>query len=183
MSASRGTVASAGHEVGQAGLMRGRPARVPVPRSSFAGFRFPPDVIMVAVRWYLRYGLSYRDVEELLAERGIEVDHVTIYRWVQQFTPLLIDAARPIGSGYPAAASCGRSTPTRSLDGRNTFIAATECDRLSAPPLYTLPHDPNRPPMQPATLLRQCPSRSPSPDRAPQQDPRRRSTVSTNKSG
>jgi transposase-like protein len=50
---------------------------------------------MIAVRWYLRYGLSYRDVEELLAERGIEVDHVTIYRWVQRFTPLLIDAARP----------------------------------------------------------------------------------------
>ena len=59
------------------------------------GFRFPPDVIMVAVRWYLRYGLSYRDVEELLAERGIAVDHVTIYRWVQRFTLLLIDAARP----------------------------------------------------------------------------------------
>jgi transposase-like protein len=59
------------------------------------GFRFPPDVIMVAVRWYLRYGLSYRDVEELLAERGIGVDHVTVYRWVQRFTPLLIDAARP----------------------------------------------------------------------------------------
>jgi transposase-like protein len=51
-------------------------------------------VIVVAVRWYLRYGLSYRDVEELLAERGIEVDHVTIYRWVQRFTPLLADAAR-----------------------------------------------------------------------------------------
>ena len=50
---------------------------------------------MLAVRWYLRYGLSYRDVEELLAERGIEVDHVSIYRWVQRFTPLLIDAARP----------------------------------------------------------------------------------------
>jgi transposase-like protein len=38
-------------------------------------------VITVAVRWYLRYGLSYRDVEELLAERGVEVDHVTVYRW------------------------------------------------------------------------------------------------------
>ena len=75
--------------------MRRRSVRVPVPRSGFAGFRFPPDVIMVAVRWYLRYGLSYRDVEELLAERGIEVDHVTIYRWVRRFTPLLIDAARP----------------------------------------------------------------------------------------
>jgi transposase-like protein len=52
-------------------------------------------VITLAVRWYLRYGLSYRDVEELLAERGITVEHVTVYRWVQRFTPLLIDAVRP----------------------------------------------------------------------------------------
>ena len=66
---------------------------------SFAGFRFPPDVILLAVRWYLRYGLSYRDVEELLAERGVEVDHVTIYRWVQRFTPLVIEAARPCRHG------------------------------------------------------------------------------------
>ena len=42
-----------------------------------------------------RYGLSYRDVEELRAERGIAVDHVTIYRWVQRFTPEFIEAARP----------------------------------------------------------------------------------------
>jgi transposase, IS6 family len=75
--------------------MRRRSRRVSAPRSSFAGFRFPPDVITFAVRWYLRYGLSYRDVEELLAERGITVDHVSIYRWVQRFTTLMIDAARP----------------------------------------------------------------------------------------
>jgi transposase-like protein len=50
---------------------------------------------VLAVRWYLRFGLSYRDVQELLAERGVEVDHVTIYRWVQRFTPLLTEAARP----------------------------------------------------------------------------------------
>jgi transposase, IS6 family len=62
--------------------------------SGFAGFRFPAEVILLAVRWYLRYGLSYRDLEELMAERGIEVDHVTLYRWVQRFTPLLVDAAR-----------------------------------------------------------------------------------------
>src|SRR3954468_16822118 len=49
---------------------------------------------VVAARWYLRYGLSYRDVEELLVERGVEADHVTVYRWVQRFTPLLADAAR-----------------------------------------------------------------------------------------
>jgi IS6 family transposase len=65
------------------------------PKSAFAGFRFPPEVILIAVRWYLRYGLSYRDLEELLAERGIEVDHVTLFRWVQRFTPILVDAARP----------------------------------------------------------------------------------------
>jgi transposase-like protein len=63
--------------------------------SAPAGYRFPREVIAVSVRWYLRYGLSYRDVEELLAERGIEVDHVTVYRWVQTFTPQFIDAARP----------------------------------------------------------------------------------------
>jgi len=67
---------------------------MPLP-SGFTGFRFPPEVILLAVRWYLRYGLSYRDLEELLAERGVEVDHVTLYRWVQRFTPLLIEAARP----------------------------------------------------------------------------------------
>jgi transposase-like protein len=65
------------------------------PRSAFVGFRFPSDVIVVAVRWYLRLGLSYRDVEELLAERGVEVDHASVYRWVLRFTPLLADAARP----------------------------------------------------------------------------------------
>ena len=43
---------------------------------------------MLAVRWYLRHGLSYREVEELLIERGIVVDHVTVYRWVQRFTPV-----------------------------------------------------------------------------------------------
>jgi hypothetical protein len=50
---------------------------------------------VLAVRWYLRFGLAYRDGEELLAERGVEVDHVTVYRWVQRFTPLLAEAARP----------------------------------------------------------------------------------------
>jgi IS6 family transposase len=65
------------------------------PPSAFTGFRFPWEVIVLEVRWYLRYGLSYRDVEELLVERGVQVDHVSIYHWVQRFTPLLIDAARP----------------------------------------------------------------------------------------
>jgi transposase-like protein len=71
------------------------PRPAPVQRSAFTGFRFPSEVIILAVRWYLRFGLSYRDVEELLVERGVEVDHVTVYRWVQRFTLLLADPARP----------------------------------------------------------------------------------------
>jgi hypothetical protein len=63
-----------------------RPAAIA--RSAFAGFCFPPDVIVLAVRWYLRFALSYRDIEELLAERGIDVDHVTVYRWVHRLERL-----------------------------------------------------------------------------------------------
>src|SRR3954467_10697456 len=85
------------HPGGEGGSMKRtrRPRPTLGMRSGFGGFRFPPEVTLLAVRWYLRYGLSYRDLEELLAERGIEVDHVTLYRWVQRFPPLLIGAARP----------------------------------------------------------------------------------------
>src|SRR6202167_2191114 len=48
-----------------------------------------PELILCAVRWYLRYSLSLRDVEELLAERGLEADHTTIWRWVQRYGPEL----------------------------------------------------------------------------------------------
>lgn len=70
MRTRRGSVALADDVLGQAELMGRRHRRVPPPMSSFAGFRFPREVIVLAVRWYLRYGLSYRDMEELLAERG-----------------------------------------------------------------------------------------------------------------
>lgn len=61
----------------------------------FSGYRFPLDVIALAVRWYLRYRLSYADVAELLAERGIGVDASTVYDWVRGFAPLYEEAARP----------------------------------------------------------------------------------------
>jgi IS6 family transposase len=51
--------------------------------------QFEPEVIFLAVGWYLRFSLSYRDVEELLSERGIPVDHVTLWRWVQRYAPEL----------------------------------------------------------------------------------------------
>ena len=49
--------------------------------------QFEPEVILLAVGWYLRFSLSYRDVEELLAERGLRADHVTVWRWVQRYGP------------------------------------------------------------------------------------------------
>ena len=56
---------------------------------SFKGYSYPKEVILQAVRWYVAYCLSYRDIEELLEERGIAVDHSTINRWVLRFAPLL----------------------------------------------------------------------------------------------
>ncbi len=56
---------------------------------AFRGFRFPAEVILWAVRWYLQFPVSYRDLERMLADRGVEVDHVSLYRWVQRFAPEL----------------------------------------------------------------------------------------------
>ena len=50
---------------------------------------FEPELIVCAVRWYLRFSLSYRDVEELIMERGLLADHTTIWRWVQRYAPEL----------------------------------------------------------------------------------------------
>ncbi len=56
---------------------------------------FQSDIILLCVRWYLRYSLSYRDVEEMMLERGLHVDHTTIYRWVQRYAPELDKRCRP----------------------------------------------------------------------------------------
>ncbi len=50
---------------------------------------FQPEIILLCLRWYLRYSLSYRDLEEMMVERGLFIDHTTIYRWVQRYAPLL----------------------------------------------------------------------------------------------
>ena len=62
----------------------------------FYGRHFPDDIISLALRWYLRYSLSYRDLKEILAERGISVDHSTIWRWVDRFAPELERRLRPL---------------------------------------------------------------------------------------
>jgi transposase-like protein len=59
--------------------------RVPSISGLFKWPQFEPEVILLAVGWYLRFSLSYRDVEELLAERGLHADHVTVWRWVQRY--------------------------------------------------------------------------------------------------
>src|SRR5215467_542307 len=59
---------------------------------SFKGAHFPPDIILMGVRWYVAYPLSYRHVEELLEERGVPIDHATNQRWVVKYSPLLEEA-------------------------------------------------------------------------------------------
>jgi putative transposase len=59
---------------------------------SFKGAHFPQEIILMGVRWYVAYPLSTRHVEELLEERGVEVDHATINRWVIKYSPLLEEA-------------------------------------------------------------------------------------------
>lgn len=56
---------------------------------------FQPEIILLKVRWYCRYALSYRDLEEMMAERGLSVDHSTINRWVLQYGPELDQRCRP----------------------------------------------------------------------------------------
>src|SRR5437762_3399382 len=56
---------------------------------------FEKTIILRAVRWYLRYALSYRDLEEIMVERGVKVDHSTIYRWVQRYAPEVEKRSKP----------------------------------------------------------------------------------------
>jgi len=70
----------------------------------FKGSHFPKDVILMSIRWYVSYPLSYRHVEELLRERGIKIDHATINRWVVKYSPSLESKFRqvkkPIGKSW-----------------------------------------------------------------------------------
>ncbi len=63
--------------------------------SPFKWRHFEAEIILLYVRWYLRYALSYRDLEEMMAERGLSVDHPTIYRWVQRYVPEIEKRCRP----------------------------------------------------------------------------------------
>jgi len=63
--------------------------------SPFKWRHFEPELILLCVRWYCRYQLSYRDVEEMMQERGLKVDHSTVFRWVQRYAPEINRRIRP----------------------------------------------------------------------------------------
>src|SRR5579864_201409 len=63
--------------------------------SPFKWRHFESEIVLLGVRWYLRYSLSYRGLEEMMLERGLHVDHTTIYRWVQRYAPELEKRCRP----------------------------------------------------------------------------------------
>jgi IS6 family transposase len=107
----------------------------------FSGYRFPPDIIALAVRWYLRYRLSYADVAELLAERGVAVDPSTVFAWVREFAPLYEDAARPfrraVGSTWSVdetyANVAGKPVYVyRAIDGRGQVVDVYVSTRRAA---------------------------------------------------
>jgi len=60
----------------------------------FKGYQYPKSVILYAVFFYVRYGVSYRDLEEIMAERGVKVDQATLNRWVVKFSPLIAEKAQ-----------------------------------------------------------------------------------------
>jgi len=96
-----------------------------------------PEVILLAVGWYLRFSLSYRDVEELLAERGLLVDHVTVWRWVQRYAPemerRLRSRLKPTNDSWRATLAGLRGNLH---DPQRPGVRKCTDEGRSAPPLY-----------------------------------------------
>ena len=77
----------------------------------FRGRHFQDEIIVLCLRWYLRYSLSYRDLEEMMAERGLSLDHSTIARWVLRYAPILSQRIR-----------CEKRRPNRSWRVDETYV-------------------------------------------------------------
>jgi transposase-like protein len=75
--------------------------------SDFKWRHFEGEIILWAVRWYCRYGISYRDLEHMMGERGVSLDHSTIYRWVQKYAPQIENGCA--GNGAARSQSVGGS--------------------------------------------------------------------------
>ena len=87
---------------------------------SYAGYRFPPEVIDHAIWLYLRFTLSFRDVEDLLAERGIAVSYETVRRWVNHFGPMI--AAQPRKRRPKPHATWHLDEVYLKIDGRMAYL-------------------------------------------------------------
>ena len=90
-------------------------------KDDFKGRHSEAGLIVQAVSWYLRYPLSYRDIEELLLERGLEVDHSTVNRWVLAYAPLIERRLRPFRS--PTAGRCASTPASRRHAGVGGVVA------------------------------------------------------------
>jgi IS6 family transposase len=109
--------------------------------SAFSNHAFPNEVIALAVRWYVRSRLSYADVVEWFAERGLVVDRCTVYRWVQRFLPLFGEAARahrrPVGTKWRVDATYTRlngkwTSSYRAIDQDGHVVDAYVSQRQNA---------------------------------------------------
>jgi hypothetical protein len=124
---------------------------------SFKGAHFPPDIILMGVRWYVAYPLSYRHVEELLEERGVPIDHATIQRWVVKYSPLLEEAfhrrKRPVWVScqllaqisYPHTPAKERGKACLERDCERMQGGEADADHPPAPPADDARHRPDVP--------------------------------------
>jgi putative transposase len=94
-------------------------SRVLTVSDDFKGSHYPKSVILYAVFFYVRYGVSYRDLEEIMEERGVDVDHATLNRWVVKFSPMI--AANAQASKRPTAVSWRMDETYIKVEGRWTY--------------------------------------------------------------
>ena len=94
---------------------------------------FEPEIIILCVRRYLRYALSLRSLEEIMAERNVHVDHVTIWRWIQSYAPELSRRCRPVRYLNNLVEQDHRAIKrrVRAMQGFRSFHSACERSRVS----------------------------------------------------
>jgi hypothetical protein len=136
------------------GVARRRRADSVRPNKSFKGRQFTAEVILWAVRWYLMFLISYRDLELMLQDRGVEIAHTTLFRWTQTYAPEIEKRIRPhlrlsngswrIDEAYVRLKSRWMSL-YRAVDSRGQtidFLLSAKLDAEAAKRFLVLPHFP-----------------------------------------
>lgn len=106
-------------------------------KEDFKGRHFEARLIVQAVTWYLRYPLSYRDLEEMFRERGFELDHSTINRWVLTYAPMIESAPRPHSSaGWNTKRTVPSKPPSsaRRLAAPSSIVVWPSCPQACITP-------------------------------------------------